>query len=279
MPFIITATHRPITVKYEEMNDSPIVTATANTTTVECTYKVLWVQRRTFMEQLIGGPIGAGQGLGMYLPHQHPVYTNCYCKTVECNPFGANEAPVGATQNIYLYATVKATYNFEIYAFTGDNAYTSESMEETMNFFPISGTYLSWDAAGTDKLSDVDAPGKVDKGMCWKFTYHRLPYVPPEIWVHVGKVNQYALKSPRYSLTFAPGCVLYDCPVVTAEETLMGWTYEITLSLSAKTYDWNKLLKPTDVSGNMEMVPQTIYYNKKPYRPYTLSDFRNVLPY
>ena len=174
---------------------------------------------------------------------------------VTVDPFGksSNAAVALATAN---WTKAKLTVEYGPAPPVGKGIFMlfEEDMDPAVEFITLPQRKLYWDNAQQEPLGEDEVPGHLTKSIDWLYTLKRMPFVPPNVFAHQGKVNSTDMYSPYYDRTFGVGQVLYVAPEFTTTWIVGGFLeHRIELRFQVRPDGWNVGWK----AGNT--TPQQMY--------------------
>lgn len=276
-----------MTVPFEELTGSPeeMVTSAWAGSGATRQLKCLSVNRVALVNELLGYNVFYRRSVSIHLPAPFGRDLPALIATsVVVKPFGkVSSVATDARFADYEYSTIAVTYewNTKIESRKYGLITLRETLQDISDFITLPTKNLYWGTGGSaEKITEGDAPSKINYGLEWTYTITGAHTVPEEIFVPVGKVNFSSISTPG-GYAFPLGTLLYAAPIVESEVTYGGTVYRITLRflqknngtvMSPKGWNWYPRISASGSDITYERITDGI--NSKAFYP--TADYRNV---
>lgn len=278
MAWIYNTSEAVITVAFEEIDNSPQESITAEGLVASRLLRCDWGDRFQLARELLGYSKDTGFTVTSYRPHRYPAASHLFAQNISISGAGASGgSAAGDAAGNYNMTWAKADLSVEYLPRTVDDAdprtMVSESVEPNAEFLTLPSKLLYWDAAAKEPLGADEAPGLVVRMMNWVVTHHNVRSLHADFWELIGHVNDAAVESKTFGFTLAAETLLYQAPSLSREITTDGaQAWRVTVRFSYRPDGWNLFFKAGSTT------PVAVYdKNGTQQYPYTRSDFTNLV--
>lgn len=216
-------------------------------------------------------------------PHQHPLAPNLYCRSAElAQGLGQPTTNFNGFPSYSGGALIRATYRpwlpYDYNQQQNQNTnidpatpllWCTQELDFTTETQVLPKTFLRWDNGSGGLGNPTNMNFAVQIGIIiMSLTFHRLPYIPMSaVRTCIGMTNSTTFMGAQ------AGRVLFTGAHVSREMDNSGAiTQKVNMTFKERSQDWNKRLRPDDMSWQY-------VYGPNNYSPYKSTDLNALLQF